>query len=72
MREPRIQSGGRPIRIFPSVDPRAAAILLIDGPNMQRERFDRECVRQADTINDEYIQQLRREGLLESQGRSEA
>ena len=64
MRELRIQSGGRPIRIFYAFDPRRTAILLIGGRKM--ERFYREYVRQADGIYDEYIQQLRREGLLES------
>lgn len=65
MRELRIQSGGRAIRIFYAFDPRRTAILLIGGRKMQRERFYREYVRQADTIYDEYIHQLRREGLLE-------
>ena len=66
MRESRIQSGGRPIRIFYAFDPRRTAILLIGGRKMDGERFYREYVRQADGIYDEYIQQLRREGLLES------
>ena len=66
MRELRIQSGGRPIQIFYAFDPRRTAILLIGGRKMDGERFYREYVRQADGIYDEYIQQLRREGLLES------
>ncbi len=66
MREFRIQSGGRPIRIFYAFDPRRTAILLIGGRKMDRERFYREYVRQADGIYDEDIQQLRCEGLLES------
>lgn len=66
MRELRIQSGGRPIRIFYAFDPRRTAILLIGGRKMEQERFYREYVRRADAIYDEYIRQLRREGLLES------
>ena len=63
MRELRIQSGGRPIRIFYAFDPRRTAILLIGGHKTDN-RFYREYVRRADVIYDEYLQQLRREGLL--------
>ena len=65
MRELRIQSGGRPIRIFYAFDPRRTAILLIGGRKTEQDRFYREYVRRADAIYDEYVQQLRREGLLE-------
>ena len=65
MRELRIQSGGRPIRIFYAFDPRRTAILLIGGRKTEQDRFYREYVRRADAIYDEYLQQLRREGLLE-------
>ena len=34
MRELRIQSGGRPIRVFYAFDPRRTAILLIGGPQV--------------------------------------
>lgn len=67
MRELRIQSGGRPIRIFYAFDPRRTAILLIGGRKIEQERFYREYVRRADAIYDEYVRQLRREGLLESE-----
>jgi hypothetical protein len=33
MRELRVQSGGRPLRIFYAFDPRRSAILLIGGDN---------------------------------------
>lgn len=65
MRELRIQSGGRPIRISYAFDPRRTAILLIGGRKMEQERFYREYVRRADAIYDEYVRQLRHEGLLE-------
>ena len=69
MRELRIQSGGRPIRIFYAFDPRRTAILLIGGHKTEQNRFYREYVRRADVIYDEYLQQLRREGLLSPERR---
>ena len=65
MRELRIQSSGRPIRIFYAFDPRRTAILLIGGRKTEQDRFYREYVRRADVIYDQYLRQLRREGLLE-------
>lgn len=64
MRELRIQSGGQPIRIFYAFDPRRTAILLIGGHKREHDRFYEDYVRRADAIYDEYLQQLRREGLL--------
>ena len=64
MRELRVQSGGRPIRIFYAFDPRRTAILLIGG-RKTHDRFFRDYVQRADAIYDEYLRQLRREGLLE-------
>ncbi len=68
MRELRVQSCGRPIRIFCAFDPRRTAILLIGGRNRGHEqRFYREHVRRADAIYDQYIRELRREGLIGSE-----
>ena len=65
MRELRIQSGGRPIRIFYAFDPRRTAILLIGGRKTGHEqRFYRDLVRRADAIYDQYLRELRREGLI--------
>ena len=61
MRELRIQSGGRPIRIFYAFDP----ILLIGGHKREQDRFYQHYVRRADAIYDRYLRQLLREGLLE-------
>lgn len=63
MRELRVQSGGRPIRILYAFDPRRTAILLIGG-NKTHDRFYRDQVRCADAIYDQYLRELRREGLL--------
>ena len=65
MRELRIQSGGRPMRIFYAFDPRRTAILLTGGRKAGQDRFYREHVRRADAIYDEHLQAIRREGLLE-------
>ena len=65
MRELRVQSGGQPIRIFYAFDPRRTAILLIGGHKREQDRFYHQYVRRADGIYDQYLKQLRREGLLE-------
>ena len=65
MRELRIQSGGRPVRIFYAFDPRRTAILLIGGHKREQDQFYQRYVWRADAIYDRYLQQLRREGLLE-------
>lgn len=70
MRELRLRSGGGPIRIFYAFDPRRTAILLIGG-RKTHDRFYREYVRRADAIYDEYLRQLRREGLLQERDRGE-
>ena len=68
MRELRIQSGGRPIRIFYAFDPRRTAILLIGGRKTGHEqRFYRDLVRRADAIYDQYLRELRHEGLIGSE-----
>ena len=63
MRELRVQSGGRPIRILYAFDPRRTAILLFGGYKTH-DRFYRDNVRRADAIYDQYLRELRREGLL--------
>ncbi|MDP6873506.1 MAG: type II toxin-antitoxin system RelE/ParE family toxin [Alphaproteobacteria bacterium] len=64
MRELRVQSGGKPIRVFYAFDPRRAAILLIGGDKTGNDRFYREFVPIADRLYDEHIEELRREGLI--------
>ncbi len=65
MRELRIQSGGRPIRIFYAFDPRRTAILLIGGDKTGNKRFYDQMIPIADTLYDDYIAEIRREGLIE-------
>ena len=66
MRELRVQSGGRPIRVFYAFDPRRTAILLIAGRKTHPTRFYDHFVPRADAIYDRYVNELRREGLIRS------
>lgn len=65
MRELRVQSGGDPIRIFYAFDPRRFAILLIGGNKTGNERFYERYVPHADNLYDTYLDELRREGLIQ-------
>ena len=50
MRELRVQSGGRPLRVFYAFDPRRSAILLIGGDKTGNDRFYARFVRRARTL----------------------
>ena len=63
MRELRVQSGGRPLRIFYAFDPRRSAILLIGGDKTGDGRFYDRMVPIADALYDDYIDEIRKEGL---------
>ncbi len=64
MRELRVQSGGKPIRVFYAFDPRRAAILLIGGDKTGDKRFYDKMIPVADRLYDVYIEELRKEGLI--------
>jgi hypothetical protein len=64
MRELRVQSGGRPLRVFYAFDPRRSAILLIGGDKTGDDRFYQRMVPIADQLYDLYIAEIRREGLI--------
>ena len=64
MRELRVQSHGRPIRVFYAFDPRRTAILLIGGDKTGDDRFYDSYLPKADDLYDDYISELREEGLL--------
>ena len=64
MRELRVQSGGRPMRIFYVFDPRRTSILLIGGDKTGNDRFYNEYVPLADDLYSEYLNELREEGLI--------
>ncbi len=64
MRELRVQSRGRPLRVIYAFDPRRTAILLIGGDKTGDDRFYRQMIPIADKLYDEYIMELRKEGLI--------
>lgn len=64
MRELRIQSGGKPLRVFYAFDPRRSAILLIGGDKTGNARFYKQYVPLADHLYDDYLEELRQEGLI--------
>lgn len=64
MRELRVQSGRRPLRIFYDFDPRRAAILLIGGDKTGDKRFYKRMIPIADRLYHEYIEELKKEGLI--------
>ena len=64
MRELRVQSSGRPIRVFYAFDPLRAAILLIGGDKTGDDRFYETFIPVADDLYDHHIAILQKEGLL--------
>src|SRR6266542_1068633 len=63
MRELRIQHQGRPYRVLYAFDPRRTAILLLGGDKTGNDRWYEVHVPTADSIYDEYLRELEREGL---------
>jgi hypothetical protein len=61
MREMRVQSSGRPLRIFYAFDPRRSAILLIGGDKTGDKRFYERMIPIADTLYDEHLAALAKE-----------
>jgi hypothetical protein len=57
MRELRVQSGGKPLRVFYAFDPRRMAILLIGGD----KRFYDRMIPLADRLYDEHLAELEKE-----------
>jgi hypothetical protein len=71
MRELRVQSGGRPIRIFYAFDPRRMAMLLIGGKKAGVKRFYERFIPIADRLYDEHLAELREEsGKERTHGRA--
>jgi hypothetical protein len=61
MRELRVQSGGRPLRVFYAFDPRRVAILLIGGDKTGDDRFYEKLVPIADDLYDVHLKELAKE-----------
>jgi hypothetical protein len=64
MKELIVQHGGRPYRVFFAFDPRRTAVLLIGGNKTGDKRFYEKYVPLADRLYDEYLTEIRREGLI--------
>jgi len=64
MRELRTQAKGRPLRTFFAFDPRRTAILLIGGDKTGDRRFYDRMIPLADALYEEYLKQIKDEGLL--------
>jgi hypothetical protein len=64
MRELRVQHEGRPYRVLYAFDPRRSAILLLGGDKTGNERWYEKHVPIADTLYDEYLGELKQEGLI--------
>jgi hypothetical protein len=64
MRELRVQSSGKPIRIFYAFDPRRTEILLIGGDKTGDKRFYETMIPVADHLYDDYLAELRKDGLI--------
>jgi hypothetical protein len=58
MKELRVQSNGRPFRIFYAFDPRRAAILLIGGNKRGDKRFYQRMIRIADDLFDRHLTEI--------------
>ncbi|MGD9537669.1 MAG: type II toxin-antitoxin system RelE/ParE family toxin [Alphaproteobacteria bacterium] len=61
MRELRVQSGGKPLRVFYAFDPRRMAILLIGGDKTGDRRFYDRMIPLADRLYDEHLAELEKE-----------
>lgn len=64
MRELRIQHDGRPYRVLYAFDPRRSAILLLGGDKTGHDRWYEEHVPKADSLYDDYLLELKRDGLI--------
>jgi len=64
MKELRTQARGKPLRAFFTFDPRRSAILLIGGNKTGDKRFYDRMIPIADDLYDEYLQELKKEGLI--------
>lgn len=61
MRELRVQSRGRPLRVLYAFDPRRIAILLIGGDKTGDRRFYEQMIPLADALYDAHLRELEEE-----------
>ena len=58
LRELRVQSGGKPLRVFYAFDPERQAVLLVGGDKTGRDRFYEEMIPRAERIWKEYLNEI--------------
>lgn len=58
LRELRVQSGGRPLRVFYAFDPRRQAILLLGGDKTGDDRFYERFVPICEELWKEYLSEI--------------
>jgi hypothetical protein len=58
LRELRVQSGGRPLRILHAFDPKRQAVLLLGGDKTGKDRFYEETIPVAERLWTEYLADL--------------
>ena len=59
LRELRIQSSGRPLRVVYAFDPRRNAVLIIGGDKTGDGRFYERIIRTAEAIWKQYLEETR-------------
>jgi hypothetical protein len=59
LRELRVQSGGRPLRIVYAFDPQRQAVLILGGDKTGDDRFYAWTIPKAEAIWERYLQELR-------------
>lgn len=58
LRELRIQSGGRPLRVFYAFDPLRQAVLLLGGDKTGDNRFYARMIPRVEIIWEQYLQDI--------------
>jgi hypothetical protein len=61
LRELRIQSAGRPLRVLYVFDPKRQAVLLIGGDKTGNDRFYQEMIPRAESIWEAYLRETQQE-----------
>jgi hypothetical protein len=64
MKELRTMHDRRHLRTFFAFDPRRTAILLIGGDKTGVKSFYEKMISEADRLFDEYLREIRKEGLI--------
>jgi hypothetical protein len=58
LRELRVQSGGRPLRVFYAFDPKRQAVLLLGGDKTGDNRFYARLIPKVEALWEAYLEEL--------------